>query len=94
MRTTVATEQAPHVELIGRPRMRTAGCTLVMKPSELTPLTALKLCELVVEADFPSGVVNTLPGLGAVAGAAIASHHAIDKVRTSEPLQRAVLKTC
>ncbi|KAL1737981.1 aldehyde dehydroxygenase, partial [Schizophyllum fasciatum] len=38
-----------------------AGCTIVMKPSEVTPLTALKLSELVVEAGFPPGVVNTVP---------------------------------
>lgn len=52
----------------------TAGCTIVMKPSELTPLTALALCDLIVEAGFPAGVVNTVPGLGATAGAAVASH--------------------
>lgn len=51
-----------------------AGCTIVMKPSELTPLTALALCELIVEAGFPPGVVNTVPGLGSVAGAAISAH--------------------
>lgn len=56
------------------------GCTIVMKPSELTPLTALKLSELVVEAGFPPGVVNTVPSLGAVGGAAISAHMGIDKV--------------
>ncbi|KAJ7638729.1 aldehyde dehydrogenase domain-containing protein [Roridomyces roridus] len=56
------------------------GCTIVMKPSELTPLTALKLSELVKEAGFPAGVVNTIPSLGAVGGAALASHNDVDKV--------------
>ncbi|KAI5893783.1 aldehyde dehydrogenase [Schizophyllum commune H4-8] len=57
-----------------------AGCTIVMKPSEVTPLTALKLSELIVEAGFPAGVVNTVPAYGPVGGAAIASHPDIDKV--------------
>ncbi|KAJ3530670.1 hypothetical protein NMY22_g8480 [Coprinellus aureogranulatus] len=56
------------------------GCTIVMKPSELTPLTALKLSELVVEAGFPPGVVNTIPSLGSVGGAALAAHPDVDKV--------------
>ncbi|RXW25272.1 hypothetical protein EST38_g540 [Candolleomyces aberdarensis] len=56
------------------------GCTIVMKPSELTPLTALKLSELVKEAGFPPGVVNTVPSLGSVGGAALASHMDVDKV--------------
>ncbi|TFK43622.1 NAD-aldehyde dehydrogenase [Crucibulum laeve] len=56
------------------------GCTIVMKPSELTPLTALKLSELVKEAGFPPGVVNTVPSLGSVGGAALASHLDVDKV--------------
>ncbi|BGP48789.1 hypothetical protein JCM10450v2_004665 [Rhodotorula kratochvilovae] len=57
-----------------------AGCCIVMKPSELTPLTALALCNLVAEAGYPAGVVNVVPGLGNTAGAAIASHMGIDKV--------------
>ncbi|KAJ7499008.1 aldehyde dehydrogenase domain-containing protein [Mycena latifolia] len=56
------------------------GCTIVMKPSELTPLTALKLSELVKEAGFPPGVVNTVPSLGPVGGAALAAHPDVDKV--------------
>ncbi|KAJ6599153.1 aldehyde dehydrogenase domain-containing protein [Mycena vulgaris] len=56
------------------------GCTIVMKPSELTPLTALKLSELVKEAGFPPGVVNTVPSLGPVGGAALAGHPDVDKV--------------
>jgi aldehyde dehydrogenase (NAD+) len=57
-----------------------SGCTIVMKPSELTPLTALVLSELIVEAGFPPGVVNTIPGLGRTTGAAIAGHMDIDKI--------------
>ncbi len=56
------------------------GCTLVVKPSELTPLTALKMCELIKEAGIPDGVVNVLPGLGHVAGAALSSHPDVNKV--------------
>ncbi|KAF8351542.1 aldehyde dehydrogenase domain-containing protein [Amanita rubescens] len=56
------------------------GCTIVMKPSEWTPLTALKLSELVVEAGFPPGVINTVPSYGNVGGAALAAHPDVDKV--------------
>ncbi|TFK55757.1 NAD-aldehyde dehydrogenase [Heliocybe sulcata] len=57
-----------------------AGCTIVMKPSEITPLTALKLSELFIEAGFPPGVLNTVPSLGSVGGAALSSHLDVDKV--------------
>jgi aldehyde dehydrogenase (NAD+) len=56
------------------------GNTVVMKPAEQTPLTALRIGELIVEAGFPEGVVNLLPGFGPTAGAAIASHMDVDKV--------------
>ncbi|GLB33715.1 putative aldehyde dehydrogenase family protein [Lyophyllum shimeji] len=56
------------------------GCTIVMKPSELCPLTALKLSELVKEAGFPPGVINTVPSFGPVGGAALAAHPDVDKV--------------
>jgi aldehyde dehydrogenase (NAD+) len=56
------------------------GNTVVMKPAEQTPLSALRMGELIVEAGFPEGVVNLLPGFGPTAGAAIASHMDIDKV--------------
>ncbi|KAI0939081.1 hypothetical protein AcW1_004214, partial [Taiwanofungus camphoratus] len=56
------------------------GCTIVMKPSEITPLTALKLSELIVEAGFPPGVVNTVPSLGSVGGSALSAHPDVDKV--------------
>ena len=56
------------------------GNTIVMKPAEQTPLTALRVGELIVEAGFPEGVVNILPGYGPTAGAAIANHMDVDKV--------------
>jgi aldehyde dehydrogenase (NAD+) len=56
------------------------GNTVVMKPAEQTPLTALRVGELILEAGFPPGVVNLLPGYGPTAGAAIARHRDVDKV--------------
>jgi aldehyde dehydrogenase (NAD+) len=56
------------------------GNTIVMKPAEQTPLTALRIGELIVEAGFPMGVVNILPGYGPTAGAAVSGHMDIDKV--------------
>jgi aldehyde dehydrogenase (NAD+) len=56
------------------------GNTVVMKPADHTPLSALRIGELILEAGFPEGVVNLLPGFGPTAGAAIASHMDIDKV--------------
>ena len=57
-----------------------AGCTVVIKPSEEAPLTTLYLAKLIEEAGFPPGVVNVVPGLGEVAGAALARHPGIDKI--------------
>jgi len=57
-----------------------AGNTVILKPAEQTPLTALRIGELILEAGFPPGVVNILPGYGPTAGAAIARHMDIDKV--------------
>ncbi len=57
-----------------------AGNTCVLKPSELTPLSTLKLAELCTEAGIPDGVVNVLPGLGADAGAPLVSHAGVDAV--------------
>merc|ERR1719347_56864 len=57
-----------------------AGCTIVLKPAELTPLSALYMASLAREAGFPPGVVNVVPGYGPSAGAAIAEHMDIDKV--------------
>jgi betaine-aldehyde dehydrogenase len=57
-----------------------AGNTIVMKPAEITPLTSLRIAELMTEAGMPDGVVNMVPGLGQVAGQYIAEHPAISKV--------------
>src|ERR1700728_2631381 len=57
-----------------------AGCTVVLKPAEQTPLSALRLGELLAEAGLPDGVVNIVPGFGETAGAALASHPDVDKV--------------
>jgi phenylacetaldehyde dehydrogenase len=57
-----------------------AGCTVVLKAAEQTPLTALRLGELFMEAGFPPGVVNIRTGFGETAGAAIAAHPDVDKV--------------
>lgn len=57
-----------------------AGNCVVMKPAEITPLTSLAIAELMAEAGMPAGVVNILPGLGAVAGQAVAEHPRIAKI--------------
>ncbi|CAG8644970.1 1726_t:CDS:2, partial [Scutellospora calospora] len=70
------------------------GNTIVLKSSELTPLTALKVGALFKEAGFPKGVVNILSGYGPTAGAAIASHMKIEKVAFtgSTVVGRSILK--
>jgi len=57
-----------------------AGCTCLLKPASLTPLTALALAEIVAEIDLPKGVVNIVPGPGAELGATIATSPYIDKI--------------
>jgi phenylacetaldehyde dehydrogenase len=57
-----------------------AGCTVVLKPAELTPLSALKLAELVREAGFPKGVINVVVGYGDPAGKALVEHEQVDKI--------------
>ena len=57
-----------------------AGNTVVMKPSELTPLSTLRIAELALEVGFPPGVLNVVPGYGNTAGARIAEHPDIGKV--------------
>jgi phenylacetaldehyde dehydrogenase len=56
------------------------GCTVVLKPAELTPLTAMRLMELCHEAGVPDGVVNLVNGYGETAGAALAAHPGVDKI--------------
>ena len=75
------------------------GNTIVMKPAEQTPLTALAAAELAVEAGFPPGVINIVNGLGETAGAAIVVHPGIDKVAftghvdTAKIIQKAAADT-
>ncbi len=57
-----------------------AGCTVVVKPSEVAPLSAFRLAELVYEAGFPAGVFNLVTGFGPVVGEAIAAHPDVDMV--------------
>jgi phenylacetaldehyde dehydrogenase len=57
-----------------------AGCCVILKPAEQTPLSALRLGELICEAGFPDGVVNVVPGYGETAGAALAAHDQVDKI--------------
>lgn len=57
-----------------------AGCTMVLKPSELTPLTALELADIAAAAGLPPGVLNVVTGLGKDAGAPLSEHPGIDKL--------------
>jgi len=57
-----------------------AGCCVILKPAEQTPLSALRLGDLINEAGFPDGVVNIVPGYGETAGAALAAHDMADKI--------------
>ena len=57
-----------------------AGNAVVFKPAELTPLTSLRIAELVAEVGFPPGVVNVVPGKGHVAGAHLAAHPQVQKI--------------
>jgi aldehyde dehydrogenase (NAD+)/betaine-aldehyde dehydrogenase len=57
-----------------------AGNTVVLKPAELTPLSALRVAELMAEVGFPAGVANIVPGLGATAGRRLAEHPEVDKI--------------
>jgi phenylacetaldehyde dehydrogenase len=57
-----------------------AGCTVVLKPAEETPLTALRLGELALQAGIPKGVLNIVTGMGPTAGAALAAHAGVDKI--------------
>jgi aldehyde dehydrogenase (NAD+) len=57
-----------------------AGCTVILKPAEQTPLSALRLGELALEAGFPPGVINIVPGYGETAGASLVAHRGVDKL--------------
>jgi phenylacetaldehyde dehydrogenase len=69
----------PMVMLKIAPALAT-GCTLVLKPAELTPLTALRLAEICQQAGVPDGVINIVNGFGDSAGAALAAHPGVDKI--------------
>jgi aldehyde dehydrogenase (NAD+) len=56
------------------------GCTIVLKPAEITPLSALRIGELALEAGLPPGTLNIVPGLGKVAGRALVDHPDVDKI--------------
>jgi aldehyde dehydrogenase (NAD+) len=70
------------------------GCSMVVKPSEMTPLTTLKLAEYCVEAGVPEGVVNVITGYGPSAGDALARHMDVDKIAFTGSIRtaRALLK--
>ncbi len=76
-----------------------AGCSVVLKPSEMTPLTALRLAELCMEAGIPEGVVNVVTGYGQTTGEALGRHMDVDKisftgsVRTARALLKASAET-
>ena len=57
-----------------------AGCTIVMKPAEQTPLSCLRMGELALEAGYPAGVINIVPGYGETAGNALVMHPGVDKI--------------
>jgi len=78
----VSSDRCPSVLMLAwkfGPALAT-GNAIVLKPSEFTPLTALRMCSLVNEAGFPPGVVNVVTGYGNTAGQAITEHPGIDKV--------------
>ena len=69
------------------------GNTVVLKPAEQTPLTALYMCSLIMEAKFPPGVVNVVPGYGPTAGAALVAHPDVAKIAFTGKL-RGQVSTC
>ena len=72
-----------------------SGCTAVLKPSELTPMTALKLAECIKKAGVPDGVINVVPGFGNEAGQALISHPGVNKIAFtgSGPVGKHIMKT-
>lgn len=73
-----------------------AGNTVVLKPAQVTPLTALKFAELTVKAGFPKGVVNILPGAGSIIGQRLSDHPDVRKVgfTGSTPIGKQIMKSC
>ena len=74
----------------------TVGCTVVLKPAEQTPLSAVRLGELVLEAGFPPGVVNIVTGYGETAGRALVAHPDVNKIAFtgSTPVGKEILRAC
>ena len=74
----------------------TVGCSVVLKPAEQTPLSAVRLGELILEAGFPPGVVNIVTGLGQTAGRALVAHPDVDKIAFtgSTPVGKEILRAC
>jgi acyl-CoA reductase-like NAD-dependent aldehyde dehydrogenase len=72
------------------------GCTVVLKPAEQTPLTTIRLGELIAEAGFPEGVVNIVTGFGEKAGRALVAHPGVDKIAFtgSTSVGKEILKGC
>ena len=76
-----------------------AGCTIVMKPAEQTPLTCLRMARLAQKAGIPDGVINVVPGYGPTAGAAVVAHPGVDKIaftgehRTAQIIMREAAET-
>jgi aldehyde dehydrogenase (NAD+) len=76
-----------------------AGCTIVMKPAEQTPLTCLRMARLAQKAGIPDGVINVVPGYGPTAGASIVKHSGVDKIaftgehRTAQIIMRDASQT-
>lgn len=73
-----------------------AGCTIVLKPSEVTPLTALRLAELALEAGLPEGVLNIVTGYGHETGQALVEHPDVDKIAFtgSTRVGKQIVATC
>src|SRR5689334_11791606 len=73
-----------------------AGNTIVLKPAQVCPLTALKLCELIVEAGFPPGVFNVVTGTGRGCGQAIVDHPLVRKLgfTGSTPVGKDIMQSC
>ena len=72
------------------------GCTVVLKPAEQTPLTTIRLGELIAEAGFPEGVVNIVTGFGETAGRALVAHPDVNKIAFtgSTSVGKEILKGC
>lgn len=73
-----------------------AGNTVIIKPAQVCPLTALKFAELSVKAGIPPGVINVVPGSGSITGQAIASHPDVRKLgfTGSTEIGKVIMRSC